>query len=82
MLRWLGTFVIAALFVLNLLLPQTSLGRRGTEAALRSDLPDPVVATGQPLPDFTLEDLDGEPVRLADFRGHPTLVTFERSVDW
>ena len=82
MLRWLATVVIALLFVLNLLLPQTSLGRRGTEAALRSDLPEATVATGQLLPDFTLEDLDGTPVRLADFRGHPALITFERSVDW
>jgi cytochrome oxidase Cu insertion factor (SCO1/SenC/PrrC family) len=82
MLRWLGTVVIALLFVLNLLLPLTPIGRRGTEAALRSDLPDAVVATGEPLPDFTLEDLDGAKVRLADFRGHPALITFERSVDW
>lgn len=82
MLRWLGTIGIGLLFVLNLLLPQTSLGRRGTESALRSDLPDAVVSIGQKLPDITLEDLDGKPVRLADFRGHPALITFERSVDW
>lgn len=82
MLRWIATIGIALLFVLNLLLPQTSIGRRGTEAALRSDLPAAVPVMGERLPDFTLEDLDGSPVSLADFRGHPALVTFERSVDW
>ena len=82
MLRWLATAVIAALFVSNLLLPQTPIGRRGTEAALRSDVAGAFAASGERLPDFELPDLDGERVRLADFRGHPTLVTFERSVDW
>jgi cytochrome c biogenesis protein CcmG/thiol:disulfide interchange protein DsbE len=29
---------------------------------------------GKPLPDIALRDLDGAPVRLADFRGHPLIV--------
>ena len=29
---------------------------------------------GRPLPDLTLPDLDGRPVRLADFRGRKLLI--------
>ena len=82
MLRWLATASVGALLLLDLALPATSLGRRGTEALLRADVPGAIGAVGETLPDFTLPDLDGNPVRLADFRGHPVLVTFERSVDW
>jgi hypothetical protein len=82
MLRWIGTLGIALLFGLNLWLPQTMIGRRGTETTLRSDLPSAVARVGQPLPDLTFRGLDGEPVQLADFRGHPMVITFERSVDW
>ena len=38
--------------------------------------------TGEVLPDFTLRDLDGVPVRLSDLRDQRVLLTFERSVDW
>jgi cytochrome oxidase Cu insertion factor (SCO1/SenC/PrrC family) len=82
MLRWLATLAIAGLLLLDVMLPRTDIGRRGTEAAVRSDVPHAVGSVGQRLPDFTLPDLDGTPVRLADLRGHPVLVTFERSVDW
>ncbi len=82
MQRWLATAAIGALLLLDLALPSTSLGRRGTEALLRADVPGAIGRVGETLPDFTLPDLDGTPVRLADFRGHPVLVTFERSVDW
>ena len=82
MLRWLGTAVIVALLLLNLWLPNTSLGRRGTEAAARLDVPPALGRVGQPLPDFSLHDFDGKPVRLADFRGKRVLLVFERSVDW
>lgn len=37
--------------------------------------PEPV-PIGAPLPPFTLDDLAGAPVRLADFRGRPTLLVF------
>jgi peroxiredoxin len=37
---------------------------------------------GERLPDFELLDLEGEPVRLSDLRGHRVLLTFERSLDW
>jgi peroxiredoxin len=31
---------------------------------------------GQPAPDFTGTDLDGKPISLKDFRGHPILLNF------
>ena len=31
---------------------------------------------GQPAPDFTLNDLDGNPVALADFKGKPVIINF------
>lgn len=34
------------------------------------------VEVGEPLPDFVLEDLDGDPVRLSDLRGRPVVLTF------
>ena len=82
MLRWLATAAIAALLLLDLMLPSLDMGRRGSEAAVRSDVPHAVGRIGERLPDFTLPDLDDTPVSLSDLRGHPVLVTFERSVDW
>ena len=82
MLRWIATVGICALVALAFLLPSTSIGRRGTEAAVRSDVPGAVGALGEVLPDFTLPDLAGVPVTLSDFRGKRVLLTFERSVDW
>ncbi len=82
MLRWLATLGIVALLVLDLSLGALPFSRRGTEAFARSDAPGARGAIGERLPALELVDLDGDPVRLADLRGHPTLVTFERSVDW
>jgi cytochrome oxidase Cu insertion factor (SCO1/SenC/PrrC family) len=81
-LRILATVAIASLLVLDLFLPNTSLGRRGTEAAARVDVDTAFHATGTPLPALSLRDLDGERVTLDDFLGHRVLLTFERSVDW
>ena len=80
--RWAATALIGGLLLLNLMLPSTGLGRRGNEAAMRADAPDAVGTIGQPLPALDLVDIDGAPVRLADFRGKRVLLTFERSVDW
>jgi cytochrome oxidase Cu insertion factor (SCO1/SenC/PrrC family) len=82
MLRWLATAVIVALLALDAALPYTPLGRRGPEAQLRADVTGVAVRVGAPAPDLALRTLDGRPLPLADFRGHPLLVTFERSVDW
>jgi cytochrome c biogenesis protein CcmG/thiol:disulfide interchange protein DsbE len=36
----------------------------------------PIATVGSAAPDFTLTDLDGEPIRLADLRGRPVVVNF------
>ena len=38
--------------------------------------PNGVVEAGAPAPDFELRGVDGESVRLSDFRGRPVVVTF------
>ncbi len=80
--RILASVVIALLLVLDLALPYTPLGRRGTEARVRHDIPGAIGEIGQRLPPFTLLDLEGAPVRLSDFRGRRVVLTFERSIDW
>ena len=80
-LRGLGTLVLLALLGLNLMLPSTSLGRRGTEAAARSDF-DTEVALGRSLPNLELTGLDGRVYSREDLLGQRVLLTFERSVDW
>lgn len=40
-----------------------------TPLALAEDAPAIAIAIGQPAPDFTLTDLDGNPVKLSDHRG-------------
>lgn len=83
--RWgglAGSAAISLLLALNLALPYTPLGRRGSEAALRLDAPSAVGRAGEPLPDLALHELDGTPLRLSDLRGQRVVLTFERSVDW
>jgi cytochrome oxidase Cu insertion factor (SCO1/SenC/PrrC family) len=81
-LRILATVVIGLLLVLDLALPTTSIGRRGSEASARLDLDGAFHAVGAPLPALSLRDLDGQRVSLDQFLGHRVLLTFERSVDW
>ena len=80
-LRGLATVVLLGLFGLNLALPSTSIGRRGTEAAARTDFETQVVV-GESLPEFELKGLDGRTYTREDLLGHRVLLTFERSVDW
>ena len=82
MLRWLATAAILALLAIDLGLPYTPLGRGGPEALERADVAGVTVRVGDPMPDLALRTLDGQPLSLSQFRGHPLLVTFERSVDW
>jgi cytochrome oxidase Cu insertion factor (SCO1/SenC/PrrC family) len=82
MLRWLATAAIGLLLVLDVMLPWTPLGRRGREAAARADVSAAVTRVGDALPDLALMDLDGRTLQLHALRGHPVLLTFERSVDW
>jgi len=80
--RILATGFIVGLLALDLSLPSTSIGRRGSSAESRSDVAGHAVEIGQRLPDLRLVGLDGRKLMLSDLLGHRVLVTFERSVDW
>ena len=82
MLRWIATVIIALLFALNLALPSTSIGRRGSDAAARSDVPGAVGEIGMPLPRFQLTSISGDVLDSSELLGHRVLLIFERSVDW
>ena len=82
MFRWIATAIIALLFILNMALPSTSIGRRGTEAEARRDYPGQFGEIGDKLPRFHLVNIDGESIRSTDLLGHKLLLIFERSVDW
>ncbi len=80
-LRTLATIVLAALLGLDLALPATSLGRRGSEMKVRQDVASEL-ELGQTLPPFELVSLDGRRVVREDLVGSPLLLVFERSIDW
>lgn len=82
MTRVLASLGIALLLALDLALPATPIGRRGSEARARRDVPGAFATSGAIFPDFVLPDLEGVPVRLSDLRGRRVVLTFERSVDW
>ena len=81
-LRVLATVAILALLVLDGMLPGMAMFRQGHEIEARAHAPAAVPRVGEPMPDFTLPDIDGVAVTLSDWRGHRVLLTFERSVDW
>lgn len=80
--RIIFTSLIGLFFALDLALPYTPLGRRGSDAEIKLDEPSAVGRVGQVLPDLEFVDLDGAAVHLSDFRGHRVVLTFERSLDW
>ena len=80
--RSLATLVIGGILGLTLALPYTTMGRRGSEAVVRRDVPGAVGTVGERLPRLSLQDLEGNPVSLRDFRGQRVVLTFERSLDW
>lgn len=80
--RWIATIVIGLLLALDLALPRTMLGRRGHEAEPRVDAPEAFSSVGEKMPEFEMRDLEGERVRLSDYRGTRLILTFERSLDW
>ena len=82
MLRILASLPIVALLGLNFWMPSSPLGLRGPNAEVKAEVPSLVGNVGEALPALDLLTLEGEPLDLADFRGHPLVVTFERSVDW
>ena len=57
MMRWIATVGIALLLLLTVVLPWTAIGRRGAEAALRSDVEGAVGTPGARLPALDLVDL-------------------------
>jgi len=81
-LRGLASLAIVALLALDVLLPRLDPLRAGRDPVARAEVPGAVPRVGEPMPGFTLRDLDGAAVRLSDLRGHRVLLTFERSVDW
>lgn len=82
MLRWLATAFIVLLFALNLALPSTSIGRRGHDAEVLSDVPGAIGHVGKRLPSFSLTGISGERIDSDELLGHRVLLIFERSVDW
>ena len=80
-LRLIATVALLGLLGLNWALPTTSIGRRGTETTVRSDVETQLVL-GRRLPAVELTGLDGRVYTAEDLRGHRVLLTFERSVDW
>jgi len=80
-LRLLASLVLMALLALDLALPSTSLGRRGTEMSARQDVVSELVL-GRSLPPLDLVTLDGRRLTQEELIGHRVLLTFERSVDW
>lgn len=82
MLRWVATLGILALFVLDVVLPWTPIGRRGRSAEVRADAPQAVARVGEAFPDFEIPTLDGGAIRLSSLRGRPVLLMFDRSLDW
>lgn len=82
MLRWIATGIIVILFVLDLALPSTSLGRRGTEDQVRSDVIGVDKQIDMELPLLKMLTLSGHLVSTDELIGHRVLLIFERSVDW
>ncbi len=80
-LRGLATLLLMALFLLNLALPTTSIGRRGSETEVRADVTSELLI-GKRLPPLELLGFDGRVFTREDLLGHRVLLTFERSVDW
>jgi cytochrome oxidase Cu insertion factor (SCO1/SenC/PrrC family) len=78
----LGTIIIGLLLAIAVALPSIPGMQRGSDPEIRADVSEAAGAPGEALPDFTLYDFDGAPVRLADFRGQRVLLMFERSIDW
>jgi cytochrome c biogenesis protein CcmG/thiol:disulfide interchange protein DsbE len=61
--------------VLAAILPLVLLGLLGVALLARAPAVSPT-AIGSAAPDFTLADLDGNPIRLDDLRGRPVVVNF------
>jgi len=61
--------------VTALIVPLVLAALLGAYLASRSAAPSPT-AIGNPAPDFSIADLDGNPIHLADLHGRPVIVNF------
>ncbi len=68
----IGVAIVGVLTAMLLTVPLG--GSPGGSPAASSVLVGGSPLIGAPLPDITLEDVDGQPVRLADLRGRPLIV--------
>jgi cytochrome oxidase Cu insertion factor (SCO1/SenC/PrrC family) len=64
--------ILVAAVALGLVAAQTKLGPKDMTPMAPSDLTR--IKVGDEAPDFTLEDQDGKPVTLSDFRGKKSVV--------
>jgi peroxiredoxin len=76
-LIWIGTAAVVVVVLLSLLLATHS-GSPGTGSAAGASVAGLPVGPdiGERAPDFTLADLQGRPVSLHSFLGHPVLLHF------
>ena len=82
-MRNIGKWTASAICVLLLVLDIAVGFHRSGIAEVKADIPTAIGSVGQKLPDFSLQDIDGNTVTLSQFYGKgPVLLTFERSVDW
>src|SRR5258708_1793870 len=68
---WAGRILLAALAAGALLTLGSCSLQQPLQAANQAQ-----DAVGKPAPDFAGTDLDGHPIRLSDYRGHPLLINF------
>jgi hypothetical protein len=80
--RVLASGIIVGLLALDLALPTTSIGRRGSSDEALRDVAGHSGEVGERLPELRLVNLAGRELRMSDLLGHRVLLTFERSVDW
>ena len=76
--------VIIALVVAIMIYAGVRSSRHPKESAVIGN-PDPLQANdakGKQAPDFTLQDLDGRPVKLSDYRGKAVLLNFWATFCW
>lgn len=75
---WIGLIIIAliggVIVVFSTTTGNTDIAD-STQNSGASDLP-PAPIAGHPVPDFTLQNVDGETVSLSDFHGQPVIINF------
>jgi thiol-disulfide isomerase/thioredoxin len=75
--RWLWSTVVGLLLIFGgiwLIWTRTPVSNLMTPA--EADTLEPAPIAGHPAPDFELSDLEGETIRLSDFKGKPVIVNF------